>query len=193
MIWLQHAFSQTWQILFSGLLILLIINLTGCETMKVEDYANQSPTLKIEDYFQGNTWGWGIFQDRSGKVKKSFKVTMHGEYSGNTLTLNETFLNDDGTTNHRTWVINTLDNNHYQGAAGDVVGIAKGERSGNAFNWKYTLNLPVSGRNWHVNFDDWMFLQPDNIVINRATMSKWGITLGTLTFIFTKQQPASQI
>ena len=191
MSFLQHTFSKTWQVTLSGLLILLIISLTGCETMKVEDYANQLPTLKIEEYFQGETWGWGVFQNRSGKVEKSFKVTMHGEYKGKTLTLNETFLNDDGSRTHRTWVIDTLENNRYQGTAGDVVGTAKGVRSGNAFNWKYTLDLPVSGRNWHVNFDDWMFLQPDNVVINRATMSKWGITLGTLTFVFTKQKPVS--
>ncbi len=188
---LQQSIFRTWHALLSGLLVLLIISLTGCETMKVEDYAKQSPTLKIEDYFQGNTWGWGVFQNRFGKVEKSFKVTINGERSGNTLILNETFLNDDGSTSHRTWVIETLANNKYQGTAADVIGTAKGERAGNAFNWKYTLDLPVNGRNWQVNFDDWMFLQSDNIVINRATMSKWGITLGTVTFMYTKQKPAS--
>lgn len=187
---LRQSIPRIRYTVLSGLLVILIISLTGCEAMKVEDYANQSPTLKIEDYFEGNTWGWGVFQNRFGKVEKSFKVTMNGERSGNTLTLNETFLNDDGSTSHRTWVIDILANNQYQGTAGDVIGTAKGKRAGNAFNWQYTLDLPVNGRNWHVNFDDWMFLQPDQIVINRATMSKWGITLGTLTFVFTKQKPA---
>ena len=36
--------------------------------MKPEDFAGTEPGLRIEDYFQGRTRAWGIFQDRFGTV-----------------------------------------------------------------------------------------------------------------------------
>ena len=53
-------------------------------------------------------------------------------------------------------------------------------------NWRYTLALPVDGRVWEVQFDDWMVLMDDRVMLNKAVMSKFGITLGELTLAFTK-------
>ena len=39
-----------------------------------------------------------------------------------------------------------LADGRYTGRADDVVGEATGQALGNAFNWKYTLALPVDGR-----------------------------------------------
>ena len=68
----------------------------------------------------------------------------------------------------------------------DVVGEAAGESAGNALRWGYTLALPVDGRIWHVQFDDWMFLMDGHTMINKAQMSKFGIRLGEVTLSFTK-------
>ncbi|MDD7805525.1 MAG: DUF3833 domain-containing protein [Endozoicomonas sp. (ex Botrylloides leachii)] len=171
------------------LLFFSVLSLTGCSSMKVNDFKNNKPEFKIEDYFQGKTQGWGIFEDRFGNLKRSFKVTMHGSIVNNQLILDEDFIYDDGSVDKRIWTIDILKNNAYKGTADDVIGVAKGKRAGNAFNWQYEMNLPVDGRKWRVKFDDWLFLQDDNIVINRATMSKWGVKLGTLTFVFSKQEP----
>ena len=72
-------------------------------------------------------------------------------------------------------------------ADGNVIGQAAGESGGNAFNWKYTLALPVDGRVYHVNFDDWMFLMNENVMLNRAVMSKFGFRLGEVTLSFRKR------
>ena len=40
--------------------------------MRTEDYKNTKPEIKIEEYFLGNVKAWGIFQGRSGVVKRSF-------------------------------------------------------------------------------------------------------------------------
>ncbi len=37
-----------------------------------------------------------------------------------------------------------------------------------------------------MKFDDWMFLQPGGVVINRARVSKWGIDIGEVTLFFSK-------
>ncbi len=38
-----------------------------------------------------------------------------------------------------------------------------------------------------MQFDDWMFLMEDGVMLNRATMSKFGVTLGELLVSFTKE------
>jgi hypothetical protein len=58
--------------------------------------------------------------------------------------------------------------------------------SGNAFRWAYTLKLPVDGKVYEVQFDDWMYLINDRVMLNRATMSKFGIRLGEVTLSFYK-------
>ena len=82
-----------------------------------------------------------------------------------------------------------LGDGRYTGRADDVVGEASGQTSGNAFRWGYTLALPVDGRVWHVQFDDWMFLIDDRVMLNRARMSKWGFQLGEVTLSFTRRGP----
>lgn len=168
------------------LLLTLLFTLTGCSTMTIDDYADSTPELRIEEYFLGETIAWGMFQDRFGKVQKRFKVLMNGRMEDNTLILDEDFIYTDGTQSKRIWTVTVLGNGRYEGTAHDIPGKAIGHSAGNAFNFKYQMRLPISGRDWVVTFDDWMFLQEDNVLLNVATMSKWGIRLGTLTVAFEK-------
>ena len=75
----------------------------------------------------------------------------------------------------------------YSGRADDVIGVASGQTSGNAFQWSYTLSLPVDDRVYEVQFDDWMYLMDDRVMLNKARMSKWGIYLGEVTLAFTRR------
>ena len=166
--------------------------LSGCSTIKPDDYAETTPKLRIEDYFQGRTLAWGMFQDRFGKIRNRFKVDMKGTVKDGVLTLNEDFFYENGSTSNRQWNIKILGDGRYEGTAGDVIGVAKGKAAGHAFNWKYQIDLPIGDSKWRVSFDDWLFLQEDGVLINIATVSKWGITLGKLTFVFAKKEPLQQ-
>jgi Protein of unknown function (DUF3833) len=103
----------------------------------------------------------------------------------------------------------------YTGRADDVVGIATGQERGNAFHWTYTMALPVGGKPSdagppqgastpsggstareaasvgativNVDFDDWMYLMTDKVMLNKATMSKFGFRLGEVTLSFFKR------
>ena len=149
---------------------------------------NPMPELVIEDYFQGKTWAWGMFEDRFGKVRSCYKVEMDGSVEGNRLTLDERFTYDDGTDSRRIWSIDALGDGRYEGTAGDVVGMARGKSSGNTFKWSYVLDIPVSGRTWRVKLDDSLYLQADEKILNIAEVSKWGVNLGRLTFFFSKER-----
>ncbi len=161
--------------------------LAGCAAVDVADYANEQPTLDLRKFFDGTVDAWGVFTDRSGKVVKRFTVVMQCSWQGEQGVLDEAFTYSDGSTQRRVWRLTHLGGGRYSGRADDVVGEAQGQARGNAFRWRYTLALPVDGRVWNVDFDDWMFQMSDRVMLNRATMSKFGITLGEVTLSFTRR------
>ena len=154
--------------------------------MNIEKFKGSQPTLTLEDYFEGKTEAWGMFHDRFGNLKRTFKVDITGTIESSTLTLDEKFLYDDGEQDSRVWTIKILGNNQYSGTASDVVGEATGISEGNALNWKYKLNLKVGDSTILVDFDDWMFLQDRNILMNRAEVKKWGLNIGVVSITFLK-------
>jgi len=154
--------------------------------MKPEDYTNTVPEIKIEEYFLGNVSAWGIFQGRSGIVKRKFTAKMNGSMDGDTLILNEDFSWNDGEKQQRRWIIKKIGDNNYEGTAPDVVGIAKGVSYGSAFKFEYNLLIPFKDKKIKVRFDDWIFKQDDKVAINRAIVSKFGFKVGELTVFFIK-------
>lgn len=160
--------------------------LAGCSTMKPSDFADARPKLLLEEYFAGRTQAWGLFQDRFGTVTRQFTVEITGTWNGEQLVLDEQFLYNDGETDRRVWTIQKQADGRYEGRAADVVGVAAGLSAGNALNWAYIMDLKVGDGTLRVAFDDWMFLQPGGAMINRATVSKWGIDIGEVTLFFMK-------
>jgi hypothetical protein len=165
------------------------LGLGGCASPQIGDFAGQKPELDLKRYFQGKVDAWGVFTDRSGQVVKRFVVEMDCQWTGDEGVLDEQFFYSDGTRQRRVWRLRHLGQGRYTGRADDVVGEASGQTSGNAFRWGYTLALPVDGRVWEVQFDDWMYLMDDRVMLNKARMSKWGIYLGEVTLSFTRRGP----
>jgi len=161
--------------------------LAGCAGIDPAAYRAEKPTLSLERYFDGRIEGWGMFQDRSGKVLRRFHVEIDARWDGDIGTLDERFVWSDGERQRRVWTLRRTADGRYTGTADDVVGQAIGEVSGNALRWQYVLSLPVDGRVWHVDFDDWMFLADDRVVLNRAVMSKLGLRLGEVTLSLHKR------
>ena len=154
--------------------------------MKPTDFKDTQPRLTIEKYFLGTTRAWGIFEDRFGTVRRQFTVDITGTWDGTELVLDERFQYSDGETDRRVWHIRKTGEHGYEGRAADVIGIATGESYGNALNWRYDMDLKVGGGTLRVHFNDWMFLQPEGVMLNRATVSKFGIDIGTVTLAFSK-------
>jgi hypothetical protein len=165
-----------------------LLTLAGCASVDVSDYAAEKPELDLSRYFNGTLDADGIFQDRSGKVVKRFHVLIEASWKGPVGTLDERFTYSDGSTQRRVWTVTKLDANHYSGRADDVVGEASGEARGNALRWKYVMALPVDGKVYNVDFDDWMFLMDDRVMLNRSVMSKFGFRLGEVTLSFRKRE-----
>ena len=166
---------------------LFSLGLTACAAPGVEQYRAEQPVLDLPTYLNGTLDGWGMFQGRSGEVKKRFHVVIDARWQGDTGVLDEHFSWSDGTTSRRVWTLQRQPDGTWRGTADDVVGEAVGEVAGNALRWRYVLALPVDGRVIHVDFDDWMFLIDDKVMLNRSAMSKWGFHLGEVTLSFVKR------
>ena len=166
--------------------------LTACTSPQPEAYSKELPRLTVEQYFNGTLDAHGMFQDRSGKVIKRFVVTMRCTWQGDTGTLDEDFVYADGTKQKRVWTLKKTADGRFTATAPDVIGTAEGIVAGNALRWSYVLALPVDGKIINVDMDDWMFLIDENVMLNRTAMSKYGVSLGSVTISFTRRGKGTQ-
>jgi len=163
------------------------VGLSACASQGVEQYRAEQPALDLKTYLNGTLDAWGIFQGRRGNVEKRFHVVIDARWTGDTGVLDEQFSWSDGSTSRRVWTLTKQADGSFRGTADDVVGEAIGEVAGNALRWRYVLALPVDGKVYHVDFDDWMFLMDDKVMLNRSYMRKWGFALGEVTLTFVKR------
>ena len=142
---------------------------------------DQSPALDLFSFVEGTVQATGIVQDRGGNVIQRFDVAIEGTVQGDRLVLDETFtyLQGEGPTS-RVWTIDRTDQG-YVGSATDIPGPAIGRSFGNALNWTYVMDLPVGDRSFKVKFDDWFWALDERRLINRSSLSKFGLRLADVT------------
>jgi hypothetical protein len=184
--------------LTAGLLIGAFAALSACARKDVTHLSERRPSLVLEEFFAGDTIALGIFEDRFGNLRRQFRVNLQGTITGNQLVLDETFLYEDGEKASRVWVIDNLGRSEdgsfrYQGRADDVEGQAEGRISGNGLNWQYDVSLEMAGNKMDVHFDDWIYRQSEDIAINRAYVSKFGIEIGSVTIVFLRGKAAAAV
>ncbi|GAA0813685.1 DUF3833 domain-containing protein [Colwellia sp. D2M02] len=167
---------------------LLVTGLFSCSA-DIEQYQQTSPTLDIKNYFTGSLTAWGMVQDYSDNVTRRFCVELNGTWQGNNGVLAEVFYFNDGEVTERNWQLTKLDNGEYQGEAEDVIGTASGQQQGFAFQWQYTLSVPVDDDIYHLALDDWMYQIDQHRVFNRTVMKKFGVEVAEITLFFDKEQP----
>lgn len=161
------------------------------KSSRASERCSGEPRLILEEYFAGRTRAWGFFEDRAGRVRREFALDIDGEWDGRRLTLNERFFYSNGEEETRVWTLDKTGPDTYTGFTDDVAGDAIGRTAGNTFRWQYDFNLPVGRGIWKVHFDDRMFLQPNGVLLNKASVSRWGIRIGTLFISFHKQALAA--
>ncbi len=144
----------------------------------LDDYKDTQPSFDLFSYFNGNTEAWGMVQDYSNKQTRRFFVTIKGTVAGNQLTLEEHFVYNDGEKQQRIWKIEKLPDGSYQGTAGDIDGIAVGNAVGNAFNWRYSMDIKTDNRTINLA-GNWS--NSANFTERSSTVTFDGATAHTLT------------
>ncbi len=156
-------------------LILLPSVSAGC-AISVDEYRDEKPALIVEQFFSGDLEAHGVVAERSGKVVKRFSCDMHGTWDGETLELDEDFTWSDGTRQKRLWRLTKQPDGTFSGTAGDVVGTAFGEASGNTLHLVYDLSVPVDGSTTVLHVDDWLYLVTDDVLMNHSELTKFGLS-----------------
>ena len=173
-------------------LLLPSLLVAGCGGLHLEDYAAERPLFDPMQWFPGETRAWGMVQDWRGRVKRRFVADISGTVEAGILVLDERFRFADGERSTRTWTLTRDGSNGVSGTAPDVAGVATGGMRGNAMHWTYQMDLAVEDSTYRVSFDDWLWRVDDNVVVNRATIRKFGIAVGEVTLFMMKQEKAAQ-
>lgn len=182
----ERCASQRW---FPSLALVMLLASCG-EALTPPDFAGAGPRLEPERFFEGHTHSRGVFEGRDGAPQSRFRTDAIGRREGDALVLVQTFAFEDARTQRRVWHLRRIDAHRYEATADDVVGVARGEAHGNAFRWTYTLALEPGNPIKTVDLTHWMFLQDGgDVLVNRAKISKLGITLGGVTEYFRRLPP----
>lgn len=168
------------------LMILATLVLAGCSSVKVDDFRAERPVLDLRQYFDGTVDAWGIVRNRDGRISQRFQVVIDARWNGDTGTLDERFTYSDGRTQQRIWTLRK-NGDRYVGTAADVVGEAQGEAAGNAFRFVYVLDFPYGDSTVHLNVDDWMYQMDDQVLLNRTSITKFGVEVAQVFISFRKR------
>lgn len=175
------------------LILLACLTLAACTGKpSLDDPTLSDRKLNLEEFFDGDLIAYGQFQDVLGTVRRRFEVQINGEWDGNTLTLTEDFLYEDGATEQRIWSLVKTGDDTWSGTAPGVIGTAQGTENGDTFNWQYRIDLPIPSADGTVEtlrvaFDDWMWLLSDTRLLNRAYVKKAGVDIGDVIITFEKR------
>jgi hypothetical protein len=169
-----------------ALLILILSLCVGCSSMKLSDYAAKTPQLNFKAHFLGRHEGSGAFFDRFGSARQRFTIALEGVESAQGFVLHEVLTYETGEVINRDYNIVQQSPSHFEATNPDIIGKATINTAGNAAQWKYVLKQKIGERVWNLSFDDWMFLNTDNSIINRATASIWGFRVGEVVMVLRK-------
>lgn len=160
--------------------------LSGCSPI-AREYEATNPRFELDKYLSGELTGHGIFFDRSGRVKSRFKVEIHGIPVSQGIEMHEVITYVNGDVERRVWQIHKDNENQYSGTTPDVNGEAKVDTYGFAAQWHYQMALKVEDEIYNIDFDDWMYYLGDDVMLNRATASKFGFRVGEVMIAFRKK------
>ena len=163
------------------IVLVLVLSLLsgGCATAPQLPKETGASAFVIERDLEGSRVARGEFSAING-VRRGFIVYLEGVRSAETFTLTERFEYDDGEKDYKTWILTLKGQGKYAGTREDVVGEAIGWQDGVAFRLEYDVRLP--GENdqpgMKVHFRDVMVKTANGLVLNRASVGKWGIRIG---------------
>ena len=168
------------------LTVALSLTLLACTTT-IEDYEKSEPKFDLQQFFTGELKGWGLVKNWKGEVTQRFSVDLDGKWEQNKGTLYELFKYADGRTQERIWKLERLANGASIGRANDVIGEAKGQQSGFAFNWSYQLLIDTDDGELKVSLNDWIYQIDSDAVVSEAQIKKFGINVGEVLVFIVKQ------
>jgi hypothetical protein len=148
-----------------------------------------APFDDVTRFFLGRVTATGVFEDRRGTPRRRFSITIDGHMTGDALILDEDFAYDDGARERRRWTF-LRKGDRFTATAADCIGEARGEIGPGFWHMRYGFMLRLHNRMLPVAFDDRLYIIDGHTALNRATMRKWGVTLGTVLIVYQRDRSA---
>ncbi len=169
---------------FVGLSLAVLLPLgfmSACATAPLAPREASSAPFIVERDLAGATIARGEFRSITG-TRRAFTANLQGSWDGETLTLVEDFVFDDGERDRKTWRLRRVAPGQYSGTREDVVGTARGVQDGAYFRLEYDVILPSeNGRGRKVRFRDVMALSDNGTVHNDAVVGWRGLRVGSVS------------
>jgi hypothetical protein len=160
--------------------------LAGCASPTADDYAAEKPVLDLRRYFNGMLDALACSPTAAARWCAASPWCMDCRWQGDDGVLDEDFTYSDGTRQRRIWRLTR----RLAMAATPAAPTTWWAKPRARPRQRCTGNTPwPAGGRAHLNvqFDDWMYLMDDKVMLNKAVMSKFGIQLGEVTLSFTKR------
>lgn len=145
---------------------------------------SETEQFDLLQFLTGNLTGWGVFEDRLGRVKERFEISATGNWEGDAFVLDEHFTYASGKTEHRVWTLHPQSNGTFIGRCDDCKGEAVGRSIGDHATLDYTFLLKTSKRTLELTFNDRFYPIGETCVVNRTKVSKWGLKVGEISAVF---------
>lgn len=162
----------------SGVILASTLLVPACASLQPQDFARSQTHFELDRFFTGHTRSWGVFENAHGEPQRYFTCDSYGKRdAAGDLALTQHFRFNDGKTQLRVWHIHRVDLSHWEATANDMIGVAKGEGSGNAFYWEYAITLDRKNPLATVHISQWMY-QPEGTdsLMTRLSITKLGFT-----------------
>ncbi|MFO1016345.1 MAG: DUF3833 family protein [Hyphomonadaceae bacterium] len=171
-------------------LALALVCVSACATAPRLPPEAASDAFVIERDLVGASVARGEFRAITG-TRRGFTAYLNGVWDGQTLTLVEDFVFDDGERDRKTWRLSRIGEGRYVGTREDVVGQARGYQDGAAFRLEYDVVLPSqNGKGRRVHFQDVMVRTGAGSILNRANVGWFGLRVAQVELTIERETAA---
>ncbi|MEW9919851.1 DUF3833 family protein [Marimonas sp. MJW-29] len=146
----------------------------------IEDYEDGFPTFDIQQHLNGKMVCEGVIFGPMGRVTSTFVADFDINWDGDRGVMDELFRYNDGSTQKRQWIITMGKDGHFITEAEDVPGGGRGVQAGPAVQMRYAIRLPEESGGHVLKTVDWMYLTPDEVIVNRSQFRKFGFKVAEL-------------
>lgn len=160
--------------------------LSGCATVPASPTEPRMPVTLV-DAFGGRTTGRGVFVSPLTNTERRFTAELDGRLRGDTLTVVEDFVYDDGWEERLTWVFMRTGPGRWTGRRDDTVGDAVVEELGDEIRLSYEVDFRSPGGTTRLGFADVIWRRPDGVIVNEAIVTRLGLPVGRVRFELTRR------
>jgi len=157
-----------------------VLPLAACAT--VPPSPARALPITLVDAFRGRTRGTGVFRAPLAGIERRFTADLRGRLRGDTLTVVEDFVYDDGQQDRLTWVFTRTGPGTWDGRREDTVGTAKVVEDGREIRLTYRADFRSSSGVTRLGFADVIYRPAPDLVVNDAVVTRWGLPIGTVRF-----------